>query len=181
MSLTECQPNFAYCLTISCAGTLYIHFRELLAPDRILLGAKFTLRPSLAFSYIGSITARHFSSGCQPNFAAWYKEWITELSQKAPPIFTWAVITLGIGPYSSCSCNFNMWLLLKLHCVCRLQVQSLLCPCPQLTTSDQWWHPVDQNCFCRSLYDCCVQWCGDEQWLQMTVSLGLDLGFRWFN
>ena len=37
--------------------------------------AKFTLRPSFAFSYIGSVTARHSSSGRQPNFAAWYKEW----------------------------------------------------------------------------------------------------------
>jgi len=46
-----------------------------LSPDRILPGAKFTLRPSLAFSYIGSVTARHSSSGRQPNFAALYKEW----------------------------------------------------------------------------------------------------------
>jgi len=27
---------------------------------------------------------------------------ITELSQRAPPIFGWAAITLGIGPHSSC-------------------------------------------------------------------------------
>jgi len=43
-----------------------------------LPGAKLTLRASLAFSYIGSVTERHSSSGCQPNFAAWYntyKEW----------------------------------------------------------------------------------------------------------
>jgi len=33
----------------------------------ILPGAKFTFRPSLAFSYIGSVTARHSSSGRQPN------------------------------------------------------------------------------------------------------------------
>jgi len=45
------------------------------APNRILPGAKFTLRPSLAFSYIVSVTAWHSSSGRQPNFAAWYKEW----------------------------------------------------------------------------------------------------------
>ena len=44
-------------------------------PDRILPGAKFTLRPSLAFSYIASVTARHSSSGRQPHFTAWYKEW----------------------------------------------------------------------------------------------------------
>jgi len=42
-------------------------FSGALAPDRILSGAKFTLRPSLAFSYIGSVTARHSSSGRLPN------------------------------------------------------------------------------------------------------------------
>ena len=36
----------APCLAISCAGTLYIHFRGLLPHDGILPGAKFTLRPS---------------------------------------------------------------------------------------------------------------------------------------
>jgi len=30
-----------------------------------------------------------------------YKEWNYELSQRAPPIFGWAAITLGIGPHSS--------------------------------------------------------------------------------
>jgi len=69
------QPTFAWSLAVSWAATLYIHFWGLLPPDRILPVAKFTLRPSLAFSYIGSVTARHFSSGRQPNFAAWYKEW----------------------------------------------------------------------------------------------------------
>jgi len=43
--------------------------------EGILPGAKFTLRPSLAFSYSGNVTARHSSSGRQPNFAARYKEW----------------------------------------------------------------------------------------------------------
>jgi len=41
---------------------LYIHFRGLLPPDGILPDVNFTLRPSLAFSYIGSVTARHCSS-----------------------------------------------------------------------------------------------------------------------
>jgi len=50
--------------------TIYT-FPGAVAPDRILSGAKFTLRPSLAFSYIGSV-ARHSSTGCQPNFSAWY-------------------------------------------------------------------------------------------------------------
>jgi len=41
-----------------------------LAPNEMLTGVKFTLRPNLAFSYIGSVTARHSSSGRQSNFAA---------------------------------------------------------------------------------------------------------------
>ena len=44
-----------------------IHFRGLLPPNGILPDAKFTLHSSLAFFYIGSITARHASSGRQPN------------------------------------------------------------------------------------------------------------------
>jgi len=40
-----------------------------------LPGAKFTLRPSLAFFYIGTVTAQHKSSGRQSNFAAWCKDW----------------------------------------------------------------------------------------------------------
>ena len=60
----------ARCLALSWAGTLYIHYWGLLPTNGILPGAKFTLRPSLAFSYIGSVTARHLSSGRQPNFAA---------------------------------------------------------------------------------------------------------------
>jgi len=70
----------------------YIHFWGLLLPSGILPDAKFTLCPSLAF-YIGSITAQHCSSWCQPNFAAWYKEWncrifaLHHFQQRAPPIF----------------------------------------------------------------------------------------------
>jgi len=51
---------------------IYTHFWGLLPPNGILPAAKFTLRPSLVYSYIGSVTAWHSSSGHQPNFAAWY-------------------------------------------------------------------------------------------------------------
>jgi len=54
--------------------TMYT-FWGLLRPYGILPGAEFTLRPSLAFSYVGSVTAQHSSSGHQPNYAAWYKVW----------------------------------------------------------------------------------------------------------
>jgi len=69
------QPNFGRCLVVSWAGTLYVHFLSLFSSNGILPGTKFTLRPGLAFSYICSVTARHSSSGRQPNFAVWYTEW----------------------------------------------------------------------------------------------------------
>jgi len=49
--------------------TIYIHFWGFLPRNGILPGATFTLRPSLALSYFGSVTAWHSSSGRQPNFA----------------------------------------------------------------------------------------------------------------
>jgi len=78
--------------------TIYT-FSGLLPPDGILPLAKFTLHPSLAFSYSGNVNARHSSSGHQRNFAHGARNGITELSQMAPPIFGWAAITLGIGPH----------------------------------------------------------------------------------
>jgi len=69
-SLSRDQPNLSRCLAVSWAGKLYRHFRGLLLPNGILPGALFTFRPSLAFSYICSVTARHSSSGREPNFAA---------------------------------------------------------------------------------------------------------------
>jgi len=66
-SLNRSQPNFAWCLAVSWAGTLHVHFWG----EGILPGAKFTLHPpSLALSYFGSVTAWHLSSGCKPNFVA---------------------------------------------------------------------------------------------------------------
>ena len=49
--------------------TIYT-FSGLLSCNGILPCAKFTLRPSLALSYIGSVTARHSSSGRQTKFAS---------------------------------------------------------------------------------------------------------------
>jgi len=66
-SLNKSKLNFAPCSAVTWAGRLYIHFRWLLPGNGILPGAKFTLHPP---SPIGSITARHSSSGHEPNFAA---------------------------------------------------------------------------------------------------------------
>ena len=90
-SLNRGQPNFAWCLAISWAGTLYVHFRGFLPPNAVLPRAELTLRPSLVFSYVGRVTAWHLSSGRQPNRG---------IRQRAPPIFGRVAITLGIGPHS---------------------------------------------------------------------------------
>jgi len=61
--------------------TIYT-FSGLLPTDGILPDAQFTLRPSLAFSYIGSVTARHSTpavSVCQTLRRGTRNE-ITELS-----------------------------------------------------------------------------------------------------
>jgi len=55
-----------------------------LAPNGILPGAKFTLCPSLAFSYFGSVTARHSSRS---------------FSTKGATYMPRVTITLGIGTH----------------------------------------------------------------------------------
>jgi len=57
------------CLAVSYAGTLHIHFLGILPAVGMLPGAKFTLRATLALSYrpIGSVTARHSTSECEPS------------------------------------------------------------------------------------------------------------------
>jgi len=70
------SPRLLHYVFIFC--TLYIQSAAR-APKNVKLysvpGTKFTLHPSLAFSYIGSVTALRFSSDRKPNFEAWYKEW----------------------------------------------------------------------------------------------------------
>jgi len=70
----------------------YIYIFWALGSNGILPGAKFTLGPSLAFSYMSRVTTQHASSGRQPNCG---------VRERAPPIFGRAAITLGIGPHSS--------------------------------------------------------------------------------
>jgi len=59
----------------------YIYIFGVLSPNGLLPGAKFTLRPSLPFSYICSVTAWHWNNMRQPNFAAYNtRNGITALS-----------------------------------------------------------------------------------------------------
>jgi len=109
--LTGGQPNFARCLPISWVCTLCIHFWGLLPPYGILPSAKFIIHPSLAFSYIGSgsVTARHSSSGHQPNFVAWYKEWNYGT-------FTEGTTYIRLGGYHVGNCPHSSSLLVALIC-----------------------------------------------------------------
>jgi len=83
------------------AGTLYIHFRGRLPSDGILPAEKFTLRPSLAFSYIGSVAARYSSSRRQPNSAAWYKEWHYRTFAEGANYIRLGGHHVGLRPHSS--------------------------------------------------------------------------------
>ena len=72
---------------------MYIHFRRLLLRNRILPGAKFTLRPpSLALSY--------WQCYCTA-VEQWARDKLCDVEHRAPPIFGRATITFGIGPHSS--------------------------------------------------------------------------------
>jgi len=69
--------------------TIYTFFwGELLPPNGILPPAKFTLCQSLAFSYIGSVTAWHSISGASESLRRGTRNGITELSQRAPHIYS---------------------------------------------------------------------------------------------
>jgi len=96
MLRTGGQANFARRFGHPGAGTLYIHFWGLL-PRQNFAWCKVHFMSKRAFSYIGSVTAWHSNSRRQSNFAAVYKERNYELSQRAPPIFGRAAITMGIA------------------------------------------------------------------------------------
>jgi len=103
LQLNGSQPNFTRCLAVSWAATLYIHFRgRLLPPDGTLPGAKFTLRPSLAFPTLAALLHSTPAAGVIQTLRHGTRNGNTQLLQRGPPTFGWAAITLGIGPHSSC-------------------------------------------------------------------------------
>ena len=112
-SLSGGEPNFTRCLAVSCAGILYIHFWGLLPPNGILPNS---LCPSFAFSHIGSVTAWHSSSGASQSLRRDTRNGITELSQRAPLIFSRAAVTLGIGPHISFSSFWRIWKMFSHGC-----------------------------------------------------------------
>ena len=104
-SLTAGQPNFARCLAVCWAGLLCIYFRGLLPHNRNLPGAKFTLRPSLAFSCSGYCTALEQWAwaklcGIVQGMELW-KVCSSSFSTHGATYILTAAITLGINPNSS--------------------------------------------------------------------------------
>jgi len=120
-------------------------FSGALAPDGILPSAKFTLCPSLAF--ICSVTARHSSIGRQPNFAALFNEWNTELSQRAPPIFRyrrpsrWASAHILVNYFLSCADTTDIF------CVSVPKHQSHFYGRPMEYGRSLYFHPVVSSFF----------------------------------
>jgi len=75
-------------------------FGRLLPPDEILPGAKFTLRPSCCLLFAALLHGTP-AAGVSQTLRRGTRNGSTELSQRTPPIFDWAAITMGIGPHSS--------------------------------------------------------------------------------
>ena len=100
-SLTEGQPNFARCLAVSCAGTLYIHFRGLLPLTEFCQVQNSLYVQVLCSRILAALPHGTPASGVSQILRRGTRNGITELSQTAPPIFGTAAITLGIGPHSS--------------------------------------------------------------------------------
>jgi len=122
-SLTGSQPNFARCLAISWAATLYIHFRGLCPLTEFCLVQSSlyvqVLRSRILAALLHGTPAADVSQTLRRSRPT--RNGITELSQRVPPISGWAAITLGIGPHSSFRliCAFVHWFLLLLSSVCR--------------------------------------------------------------
>jgi len=81
----------------------YVYIWRLLPLIEFFPRAKFTLRPILALYYISSVTAHHSTRtvGVRKTLRHGTRNAVKELSQRVPPIFGRAAITLGIGAHSS--------------------------------------------------------------------------------
>jgi len=104
-------------------STLCVHFRGLLSPGEILPCASKSCVLLYWQRYCTALEQRPSAKLCDVvQGMEWYtRNGITELSQRAPPIFSWAAITFGIGPHSSCysHCDFawTFWSFIGLYCV----------------------------------------------------------------
>jgi len=86
----------------SYSGLVLIHFRGLLLPWRNFATCKihFASKSCVLLHWQCYCTALQKRASARLRRST--RNGITELPQRAPPIFGWAAITLGIGPHSSC-------------------------------------------------------------------------------
>jgi len=100
--LTGGQPNIPRCLVVSWSGTLYIHFWGLLPlTEFCLVQTSLYVQGVLRSPILAALPHDTPVAGVCQTLRRRTRNGITELSQRAPPIFGRAVITLGIGPHSS--------------------------------------------------------------------------------
>ena len=103
MSLNRRQQHFAGCLAVFWAGTLYIHFWGLLPPTEFFqLQNSFCIQV-LHCPILPALLHGTRAAGISQTLCRGTRNGIMELSQRAPPIFGWVAITLGIGPHYSWS------------------------------------------------------------------------------
>jgi len=129
-SLTGGQSNFARCLAVSWAGTLYIHFWGLLPPDGILPRAIFTYVQVLHSPVLAALLHGTPAAGVSQTLRHGTRNGITKLSQRAPPIFGRAAITLDIDPHCSCS---------SVLCMFRKQKMTVLADSKVSDVKVTWW------------------------------------------
>jgi len=94
------QPNFARSLAISLAGTRYIHFWGSCPLTQFCQVHNSLYVHVLRSPILAALLHSTPAAGVSQTLWHGTRNGITELSQRAPPIFGWAAITLGVGPHS---------------------------------------------------------------------------------
>jgi len=100
-SLIGAQPNFAWCLAVSWAATLYTDFRRILPLTEFCQVQNSRYVQVLRSPILATLLHGTPAAGVRQTLRHGTRNGITEISQRAPPIFGWTAITLGIGPHSS--------------------------------------------------------------------------------
>jgi len=147
--------------------TIYAFLR--FSHNGISPGAKFPLRPSLAFSYIGEVTARHSNSGHQVNSAA-FTRWRHLYSAGWPSCWVSAhilviYVVLVVGRWFYIYCWTKMYFcsgISRATVVCKLDVDTIVI----IITNFKPWALI----CCVSVY-CVILWrhsCQDL-WLLLVV------------
>ena len=99
--LTGGQPNFAPCLAVSWAGTLYIHFLGSCPLTEFCQVQNSLCVQVLRSRILAALLHCTPAAGVSQTLRRGTRNGIIELLQRAPPILGWVAITLGVGPHSS--------------------------------------------------------------------------------